>query len=183
VHCRSRCQPLLLTTEICTSNFFLPGGRTDDAIPLYFWQGVIMMNLGLITSNYSLEKGIIFLTVLEKVCTHFFGRFCIWRQICSTHPAHTFLRPCFLMCCNCWLPSPKGCSQFTYDVAVTVNQPSVLSFVCMIPAVAGQLMWSLVPLSSLLLKQQTHNLSYLWHLEHKHFTGICESMSDCGLPQ
>jgi hypothetical protein len=48
-------------------------------------------------------------------------------------------------------------------VAVTVNQPSVLSFVCMIAAVAGQLMWNLLPLSSLLLKQQTQNLSYLWH--------------------
>lgn len=35
-----------------------------------------MKNLGLITSNYSSEKGItIFLTVLEKVCTHFLGGF------------------------------------------------------------------------------------------------------------
>jgi len=64
-------------------------------------------------------------------------------------------------CRNCWLPSPRDCSQFTYDVAVTLNQPSILSFVCMIAAVAGQLMWSLLPLSSPLLKQQTQNLSCL----------------------
>jgi len=35
-----------------------------------------MMNLGFITSIYSSEKGIsIFLTVLEKVCTLFWGSF------------------------------------------------------------------------------------------------------------
>jgi hypothetical protein len=68
-------------------------------------------------------------------------------------------------------------------MAVTLNQPSILSFVCMIAAVAGQLMWSLLPLSSPLLKQQTQNLSYLWHLEYTRFSGICESISDWSLPQ
>jgi hypothetical protein len=53
----------------------------------------------------------------------------------------------------------------------------------MIAAVAGQLLWSLLPLPSPLLKQQTQNLSYLWHLEYTRFSGICESMSDWSLPQ
>jgi len=65
---------MTLTKELCTLNFFLHG-RPDDAIPLYFWQGVIMMNLGFVTSNYSSEEGIsIFRTVVEKV---FLGQFCV----------------------------------------------------------------------------------------------------------
>ena len=131
---------MTLTTEICTLSFFLHG-RTDDAIPLFFWQGVIMMNLGSITSNYSSKKVIsIFLTALEKVCTLFCGNFVFDNKFVAPTLHILFCSLFSDDCHNGWLPSPKGHSQFTYDVAVTLNQPSILSFVCMVAAVAGQLM-------------------------------------------